>query len=91
MQLLKTRSCIAGVIVVTLNDTSNKDAANYLCDLMEEFEAVFVLTDKGFWDRHIAIWRSILTADRANYIGEKAVHWCFNFEGIKLSDVDVFD
>ena len=35
-----------------VGDTSNKDAAYCLCDLMEEFEAVFVLTDKGFWDRH---------------------------------------
>ena len=54
---LETRSCNAGVIVVKyfkseVGDTSNKDAAYCLCDLMEEFEAVFVLTDKGFWDRH---------------------------------------
>ena len=36
-----------------VDDTSNKGAANYLCDLLEEFEVVFVLqlTDKGFWDR----------------------------------------
>jgi hypothetical protein len=34
---------------------------------------------------------SLTTADRANYIGEKAVHWCSIFGGVKLSDVDMFD